>query len=181
MKRTKLGDVYALKTERGYRIIQWAYHIEKYGNFVRVFPNFYQDIPSDIEAVLFTEHSYILPFAISKLYKTGLLELICSASTDSIPPFPEYDITYRDYGKEGCFEVCEFYRHQHFECFDGYPDGRGLPEKYKDVKLINGCVDPIWFIYLLTSDFDLQHRDLFYPGKDTHNAFLKKYEKEIFK
>ena len=60
--------------------------------------------------------------------------------------------------------------------FDGYPDGRGLPEKYKDVKLINGCVDPIWFIYLLTSNFDLQHWESLYPGEDLYNAFLKKYE-----
>lgn len=181
MKRTKLGDVYAFKTERGYRIIQWAYSIEKNGNFVRVFPSFYENIPSDIDTIVSSEHSYIMQFAISKLYRTGLLELIYSASPDSIPPFPKYDIHYRDYGKEGSFEVCEFYNHLNFECFDGYPDGRGLPKKYKKVKLINGCVDPVWFIYLLASDFDLHHWDLFYPGKKTHDAFLKKYEKEIFK
>ena len=64
MKRTKLGDVYAFKTERGYRIIQWAYSIEKHGNFVRIFPNFYQNIPSDIDAIVSSEPSYIMQFAI---------------------------------------------------------------------------------------------------------------------
>ena len=67
-----------------------------------------------------------------------------------------------------------------FESFDGFPDGRGLPHKYKKLKLINGCVDPVWFIYLLTSDFDLHHWDLFYPGKDLYDVFLKKYGKSLF-
>ena len=48
MKRTQVGDVYAFKTERGYRIIQWGYFIEKHGNFVRVFPNFYEEIPPNM-------------------------------------------------------------------------------------------------------------------------------------
>ena len=180
MKRAQVGDVYAFKTERGYRIIQWGYFIEKHGSFVIVFPDFYKEIPSDIEAVVSKECSYIISFAISKFYRKGMLELLYRAPLDSIPPFPKYDISYRSYGKDGCFEVCEFERHQNFETFDGYPDGRGLPEKYKNVNLINGCVDPVWFIYLLTSDFDLKHWDLFYPGKDIHNAFLMKYEKLLF-
>ena len=65
MKRTKLGDVYAFKTERGYRIIQWAYFIERHGNFVRVFPGFYQKIPTDIESVISSECAYIIQFHIS--------------------------------------------------------------------------------------------------------------------
>ena len=180
MKRTKIGDVYAFKTERGYRIIQWGYFIEKRGNFVRIFPDFYAEIPSDIEAIISKECSYIIQFAISKFYRKGMLELLYRAPLHSIPPLPRYYIDYRSYGNEGSFEVCEFERPQNFETFDGYPDGRGLPEKYKKLNLINGCVDPVWFIYLLTSDFDMQHWDLFYPGKDTHNAFLKKYESLLF-
>ena len=180
MTRTKIGDVYAFKTERGYRIIQWGYFIEKRGNFVRVFPNFYNEIPQNIEDIVFKECSYIIQFAISKMYRKGLLQLLYSASLQSIPPFSQHCIEYHSYGKEGTFEICEFECHQNFETFDGYPDGRGLPEKYKKLNLINGCVDPVWFIYLLTSDFDMQHWDLFYPGKDTHNAFLKKYESLLF-
>ena len=133
MKRTKVGDVYAFKTERGYRIIQWGYKIEKIGNFVRVFPNFYTDVPKNIEKIITLECEYIIGFNIAKLYRKGLLELIYSAPVDSIPPLPKYDIDYHDYGKEGSFEVCEFACHQNFEIFDGYPDGRGLPEKYKKI------------------------------------------------
>ena len=180
MKRTQVGDVYAFKTERGYRIIQWGYFIEKFGSYVRVFPNFYEELPSNIEAIVSEECSYIISFAISKFYRKGMLKFLYRAPLDSIPPFPKYDIDYRSYGSEGSFEVCESTCHLSFETFDGYPDGRGLPEKYKKLNLINGCVDPVWFIYLLTSDFDMQHWDLFYPGKDTHNAFLKKYEKQLF-
>lgn len=180
MKRTKIGDVYAFKTMRGYRIMQWAYRIEKIGDFVRVFPNFYQEIPVDIESIVFSDCSYIIPFYISRLYRKGLLELLYSAPIDSIPPFPEYFINYRNYGKEGSFVISEFKNLSNFEVFEGYPDGRGLPEKYKDVNLINGFVDPTWFIYLLTSDFDMQHWDLFFPGKEVHDMFLKKYEKQLF-
>lgn len=181
MKRAQVGDVYAFKTERGYRIIQWGYFIEKHGSFVLVFPDFYKEIPSNIEAIVSKECSYIISFAISKFYRKGMLEFLYQAPLDSIPPFPKYDIHYRSYGSEGSFEVCEFVRHQNFESFDGYPDGRGLPEKYQNLKLINGCVDAIWFIYLLTSDFDLKHWDLFYPGKKLYDVFLKKYEARVLK
>ena len=180
MKRTQVGDVYAFKTERGYRIIQWGYFIEKEGSFVLVFPDFYPEIPSNIEAIVSKECSYILSFAISKFYRKGMLKFLCRASLDSIPPFPKYYINYRSYGSEGAFEVCEFERPQNFETFDGYPDGRGLPEKYKKLNLINGCVDPVWFIYLLTSDFDMQHWDLFYPGKKLYDVFLNKYGEQLF-
>ena len=40
MKREKLGDVYAFKTDRGYRIMQWAYNIEKRGKYIKVFDGF---------------------------------------------------------------------------------------------------------------------------------------------
>ncbi len=176
MKQAKIGDVYAFKTEKGYRIIQWGYSIEKYGNFVRVFPDFYAEIPTNIETIVSENCSYIIQFAITKFYRKGMLKFIYRASLDSIPSFPRYDINYRSYGNEGRFEVCEFACHQNFEVFNGYPDGRGLPEKYQSVNLINGCVDAIWFIYLLTSNFDLHHWESFYPGEDLYNAFLKKYE-----
>ena len=180
MKRTKIGDVYAFKTERGYRIIQWAYTIEKRGDFVRVFPNFYQEIPSNVEDIVSSDCAYIMGFYISKMYRKGLLELLYSAPLSSIPAFPKYAVGYSSYGSIGRFQICEFERPQNFEGFDGYPDGRGLPEKYKVLNLVRGYVDPVWFIYLLTSDFDMQHWDLFYPGKATHDAFLKKYGDRLF-
>ena len=119
-------------------------------------------------------------FNIGRLYRRGLLELLFSAPLDSIPEFPKHDISYHNYGRKGKYEICEFTRHQNFEVFEGYPDGRGLPEKYKKLKLINGCVDPTWFLYLLTSDFDLHHWDLFNPGERVHSLFLKKYEEALF-
>ena len=184
MKRTKVGDVYAFKSERGYRILQWAYRIEKYGDYVRVFPGFYQEIPENIEEIVFGECSYIMGFNIGRLYRRGLLELLFSAPLDSIPEFPSHDIKYnRAYtsdGSDGRFLVSEFTCPQNFERFEGYPDGRGLPKKYKKLKLINSFVDPTWFLYLLTSDFDLKHWDLFCPGKKIHDIFLKKYEDQLF-
>ena len=178
MKRTKIGDVYAFKTERGYRILQWAYDIEKKGEYVRVFPNFYEEVPQNIEKIISGDCSYIMSFAIRKLYSKGVLELIYRAPEDSIPPFPKHDIEYHGNAKKGYFEVCESDCHQNFECFDGYPDGRGLPRKYRKLRLINGCVDGVWFIYLLTSDFDLQHWDCFYP-REKYDYLLKKYGPQL--
>lgn len=181
MRRAKVGDVYAFKTERGYRILQWAYKIEKWGRYVRVFPNFYDKIPDNIEDIVRGECSYIISFHIPKLYQKGLLEFLCTVPIESIPPFPKYDIDYVSYGNNrGEYEICEFACHNNSEYFEGLADGTGLPKKYKDLKLINGSVDPVWFIYLLTSDFDMKHWDLFYPGKATHSEYLKKYEKQLF-
>ena len=45
MRRAKLGDVFAVKVPNGYKIVQWAYHIKKFGRFIRVFDGLYEKIP----------------------------------------------------------------------------------------------------------------------------------------
>jgi hypothetical protein len=48
MKRSQLGDVFAFKTERGYRMMHWVYDVDREGFFVKVFPGFYQEKPANI-------------------------------------------------------------------------------------------------------------------------------------
>lgn len=180
MNRTKIGDVYAFKTERGYRLLHWAYHIEKQGKFVRVIRGFYTEIPSNICEIVTNECDYIICFDAPKLYRKGLLEIVGNVPTEKVDPFPKYDLNYRDYGEDSEIVVCEFYSHQNFERFKCDSTGKGLPSKYKNIKLINAIVDPIWFVYLISSDFDLKHWELFSP-KEHWAKYEKKYGDIIFK
>ena len=180
MYRPKIGDVYAFKTERGYRLIHWAYHIEKQGKFVRVIRGFYTEIPNDICEIVTNECDYIICFDVPKLYRKGLLEIVGSVPTEKVEPFPKYDLNYREYGKDSEIVVCEFYSHQNSERFKSDSTGKGLPEKYRNVKLINAIIDPIWFIYLISSSFDLKHWEFFYPA-ELWDEYDKKYGDVIFK
>ena len=179
MRRAQLGDVYVFLTERGYRIIHWAYYIEKQGKFVRIFPGFYPQIPDNIEEIVGGECAYMMCFDAPKAYRRGFFTFVKNCPVSDKYPFPNHVIVYRDYGTYGEFEVCEFDCHQHFEIFRGDPTGKGLPKKYQELKLINGIVDPIWFVYLLSSDFDLHHWDLFVPGA-LWDEYDKKYGDMIF-
>lgn len=180
MRKATIGDIYAFKTERGYRLIHWAYHIEKQGKFVRVLPNFYDSIPENIDELIAKECDYILCFDAPKAYRKRLFEWIGNYSEfDKIELFPRYDINYVDYGETSEIKVCEFNCHQNFERFVCDDKGNGLPEKYKNIKLINAIVDPIWFIYLISSDFNLNNWSLFYPG-ELWDVYEKKYGDIIF-
>ena len=186
MRRAKIGDVYAFETNRGYRILQYAYKLDKNDRFVRVFSGFYETLPKDPEALDLSDCSYIMSFFIPRMYAKGLLIYLFTALPETIPPLAlDYDISYDYYdfynkSLGGRFEVCEFFCHQHAEHFECLPDVSYLPPKYQKVKLINGSVDPAWFIYLLYSDFDMHRWDLFYPGKEKHAEFLARYEERLF-
>ncbi len=179
MKKTILGDVYAFRTDRGYRLLQWAYFMEKQGKFVRIFPGFYGERPANLQSIVEGDCSYMLNFDIPKLYRKGLLELWGSFPLDDLHPFPTHDIHFFQYADRGEFEICEFLCHQKSETYIGDATGKGIPEKYRHIKLVNGVVDPIWFLYLLSSDFDMTHWHLFNP-KEKWDEFEKKYGDLIF-
>ena len=179
MKRAKLGDVYAFKTDRGYRILHWAYSIDKYGVYVRVFPNFYPEKPLEITDILDGDCAYILDFNVAKLYRKGLLEWWGNYSISEKYPFPSHDIRYTQFSDYGEFEICESTCHQHFETFVGNHTGIGIPPKYQNIKLICGSVDPIWFLYLISSDFNLNRWDLYWP-EEKWDEYDQKYGYLIF-
>ncbi len=181
MRRGKLGDVYAFKTERGYRILHYVYYIEKWGQYIKIFPGFYNEQPQNLEEIISGDCAYMMSLAITKLYRTGLLEWWGTyPNDDKKNPFPTHDINYLDFGGYGEFEICESMCHQHHEDFKGLPDGTGIPDKYKDVRLINCIPDPISFLCILSSDFDLKHWQYYQVAHEKWNEYEKKYGDILF-
>ena len=175
MRQLRLGDICAYKTKRGYRIVQWAYQHAKMGKYVKVFPGFYREKPNDLSSILHGECSYIITFNMSNLVKEGVLEFWGNDQDCIQEPFPEYDIEFRKCGNQFLYRISNSLRHQENEKFIGDPSGRIIPNKYKDLRLLNLVPHPIQFLYLLSSDFDLNHFDLFWPDEDELVALQQKY------
>ena len=174
MKRYKTGDVFVFKTENGYRIILWAYSIDKVGDFVRVIPGFYNDIPNNVLEIASGNCSFIIQISIKTMAKK-LLTYVGSINESLIPEMPKYQISYSDFGSYGRFNVSEFGKAQNFCIYEGLPDGSALPNDVRDINLVNGAVGIYWFIYLITEGFDTKHWNLFYPGEKKHDIYEKKY------
>ena len=176
MKRYKAGDVFDFKTVNGYRIILWAYSIEKFGDYVRVLPGFYNEIPSDVLDIASGNCSFIIQVSIKTMCKKNLLTYVGSINESLIPEMPKYQISYSDYGNYGQFDVSEFGRAQNFCIYEGLPDGSALPKHFKEISLVNGSVGIYWFIYLITEGFDYKHWNLFYPGEKKYKFYEEKYK-----
>jgi hypothetical protein len=181
MKRSQLGDVFAFKTDRGYRIMHWVYRIEKMGYFVKVFPGFYNEIPENIEEIIEGEYSYMINADARRLYNKGIFEHIGNYPGRDQIPFPTHDIEFRRYvGNTILYRVAQFTCHQNDEQFIGDATGKCIPERYGHIKLLNGIPHPIRFLYLLASDFDLRHIELFWATDEELNRFDQLYGDIIF-
>ena len=167
MIRSKLGDVFAFKTDRGYRIMHWVYDVDREGYFVKVFPGFYQEKPENIEEIIDGEYSYMINADARRLYNKGIFELWGNYPGRDQIPFPTHDIIFRRYvGDTILYRVAQFTCHQNDEQFIGDATGKCIPERYSHIRLLNGIPHPFRFLYLLSSDFDLQHIDLFWAEDD---------------
>lgn len=176
MRRAKLGDVYAFPTERGYRIIQWVYHIEKLGRYMKVLPGFYPEKPEDLSVLLKGDCSYIVTYHISHLVKKGILEFWGNYEDCITEPFPKYMIGIFKYANNQIlYRVANSMRAQDDESYIGDSSGQVIPEKYKDVRLLNLMPSTIVFLYLLSSDFDLKHVDLIWAQHNEYDILKQKY------
>ena len=181
MKRSQLGDVFAFKTERGYRIMHWVYHIEKQGKFVKVFAGFYPQMPENLQEIIDGEYAYMINFDARRLYNKGIFELWGNYPGRDQIPFPTHDIEFRRYvGNSILFRVAQFTCHQNDEQFIGDATGKCIPERYSHIRLLNGIPHPFRFLYLLSSDFDLHHFDLFWADDDELQRIDEKYGDLIF-
>lgn len=90
MKRSKLGDVFAIKLPNGYKLFQRAYDIPRAGRFIRVFDGLFPDIPNNVAEIVAGPHSYILHFDTMKAYRCGLAQLVGNYQVPGAYPFPEY-------------------------------------------------------------------------------------------
>ena len=176
MRRAKLGDVYAFKTERGYRIIQWVYHIEKMGRYIKVFPGFYEKEPENLAIILQGDCSYIVTYYIPPLLKKGILEFWGNYEEFIVEPFPKYMIGFQKYGNQILFRVANSMRAQDDETYIGDSSGQVIPRKYKDVRLLNLIPSTIFFLHMLSSDFDLKHFDLLWGGEREMETLREKYK-----
>ena len=179
MKRAKLGDVYAFKTDRGYRTIHWAYKVEKIGKYVRVFSDFYQEKPNSLKDIIDGECDYIIGFNISLLYQKGLLELWDNIPVSDNYPLPTYSIFYHG-DSYGFYNINLFCNNDSVETIYGDCTGSVLPEKYRDLNFLDAFPSPIWFIYLLHSDFDTKHWNLYWPRGGKADKYEKIYGDILF-
>ena len=166
MRRAKLGDVYAVKVPNGYKVIQWAYHIEKYGRFIRVFDELYDVCPANIEEIVAGEHSYVTELFVERAYRIGLLDWLGNFPVPEEYPFQELSIEFhaRDSKVFAIFirqrigpDPCSHYSDTSIKTVSV------LPEEYHNVKRLAHRVSPDWLLYLFDNDFSLHKVDVFYP------------------
>lgn len=179
MRKTKLGDVYAVKVPNGYKLYQWAYSLPKKGDYIRVFGGLYDSIPENIGEIVAGPHSYIISFYSDKAYRLGMAQLLDNYPVPEKYSFPEYMITFRMDMKGNIYKICfdpvhrmtgesKRFSASHME---------ELPLEFQDATLLNSCVTPNWLLYLFDIDFDLSEPKRFYPAEPgtDYSAVLQPY------
>ena len=167
MRRAKLGDVYAVKVPNGYKIVQWAYRIERYGTFIRIFDGLYDAIPENIAQIVAGQHSYITALSVGRAYRIGLLEWLGNFPVPEEYPFPRF--------------MAEFHYDQHQQPFGitimktimdptlpqrqlfSATSIRDLPEPYCSAEMLTTIFPPDMLLYLFDNDFTLEKPAIQHP------------------
>ena len=178
MRRAKLGDVFCIKVPNGYKIFQWAYRVERKGDYMRVFPGLYDSVPENIEQIVLSEHSYIIAFHISRAYRIGLAQWLGNFPVPEQYPFPKIQIAFKQdnatrdisaidvMSADGTRNVMEIYYVKRME---------QLPKAFRNEKLLNAYLTPNWLLYLFDNNFDMQHPDRFFIFGPNPEAQVQKY------
>ena len=166
MRKAKIGDVFAVKVPNGYKLLQWAYDIDKYGTYVRVFDGLYPTIPANIAEIIDGPHSYIADLFVGRAYRIGLLEWLGNYNVPEKYPFPEYAISFCP--NQSGIAFIQIYT----TIFaSGFPQSftfkvnsiMELPEQYRNVNLLHTSVSPDKLLYLFDNDFTPLCPKIFYP------------------
>ena len=177
MRASKLGEVYCIKVPNGYKLVQWAYRIPKYGDYIRVFDGLYEEIPHDIKKIVYSKHSYITAFHVSKAYRIGLAQWIGNFEVPKEYPLPEFGLRFKI---DFCTHITEsilvansplssHHRERYYVA-----SVCDLPKEYRDITLVSGYVTPDWLLYWFDTGFDLQHPEKYFPGPNSE-AVMQKY------
>ena len=178
MRRAKLGDVFCIKVPNGYKIFQWAYRVDRKGDYMRVFPGLYDSVPESIEQMVLGEHSYIIAFHISRAYRIGLAQWLGNFPVPEQYPFPKIQIAFRQdnatrdisaigvMSADGTRDVMEIYYVKRME---------QLPKAFRNEKLLNAYLTPNWLLYLFDNNFDMQHPDRFFIFGPNPESKMQKY------
>lgn len=180
MRSAKLGDAYAVKVPNGYKIIQWAYNIEKFGRFIRVFDGLYEVVPEKIDEIIAGPHSYIASLHVGRAYRIGLLSWIGHFPVPREYPAPEYQISFcRDQQNHVyCINIMKTPIATGLPRIFTFPVSTiaELPEQYQTVKLLNSHVSPDWLLYLFDNEFSLSNPDVFEPWIYWGDTWREKYQ-----
>lgn len=169
MKRAKVGDLFYVKVFSGYKLIQWGYRFPDKGDYIRVFPHLYQQIPEDLGSIVAGPHSYIISFYVSRLYRIGIAEWLGNFPVPEEYPFPEFMVFMMPDTRPGKVGFIDVIRTDgSMRCAKTYDANymHELPEEYRTTTLLNGCVSPDWLLYLFDVDFSLETPEKFWPGSD---------------
>lgn len=189
MRRAKLGDVYAMHLPNGIKLFQWAYHIPKYGKYIRVFDGLYQTIPAELSRIVQGEHSYIISCDVSAAYRIGLVDFLENIPVPEIHAFPLYRIHFWFYDLTDQFGVWIRPTIAHpseninkIFSYDDLDSVKDLPKEYQSVKLMDCYVSFAYLMYLFEYDFTLDNPRRFKPGfvlGEKAEAVLSGYEDYI--
>ncbi len=160
MRRSKLGDVYAVKVSKGYRLIQYAFHHPRYGQYIRVFDGVYASVPKKVDDVVSESHSYMITFKCCTLYCIGLAERIGNYPVPEKCGDQDYRIRFWFNQKGELFSIWIM----DIRAYDA-PTKRtftfevhsiaDLPEEYRNVTLVNSIPSVPFMLYLLDCNFSL--------------------------
>jgi hypothetical protein len=189
MRRAKLGDVYAMHLPNGIKIFQWAYHIPKYGKYIRVFDGLYQTIPADLNQIVQGEHSYIICCDVSAAYRIGLIDFLENVPVPVTYEFPLYRINFWFYDLTDKFGVWIRPTIAHSSeninkifSYDNLDSLKELPVEFQNIKLMNCYVSFAYLMYLFEYDFTFDNPRRFKPGYvlgEKAEAVLTGYEDQV--
>ena len=189
MRRAKIGDVYAMHLPNGIKIFQWAYHIPRYGKYIRVFDGLYQTIPTDLAQIVQGEHSYIICCDVNAAYRIGLIKFLENIPVPATYTFPLYRIDFWFYDLTDRFGVwirpTIMHPHENSNKIFSYEDldsVNDLPVEYQGVKLMDCYVSLAYLMYLFEYDFTFNNPRRFKPGYvlgEKAEAVLRGYEAQV--
>lgn len=167
MRRRKIGDLYCAKVPGGYKLFQFSYRIPKDGSYFRVFGGLYDKIPEDLTSIVEGPHSYIISIG-TGFFKSSMVSFLSNFPVPEKYPYPQFRVRF---WRNQWGEIFSFWLHPTNKevtgswdilSFDG-ASMKDLPEEYRDIKLLNSYVTPIWLVYLFDCDFDLNDVNRFWP------------------
>ena len=177
MRRSKIGDVYAVKLQNGCKLLQRAYDIPRVGRFIRVFKGLYKEIPDNIQDIVSGPHEYIISFHASRAYRMGQFEFVCNCPVPVEHPLPE-DMFY--FCSDGCGGISMInvtnIDHTNYRTFR-VSRMEELPEEFRNLTLLSSVVSPDWLLYLFDTDWSPSNLPGFFPGSagEDFSEILRSY------
>lgn len=167
LKRIKLGDVFAVSLPNGIKLYQWAYTGTRWGECIRVFPNLYEQIPSNLEELVCNPHSYVLSFDVKQAYRRGLSTKIGNYLVPKEYPFPDYVIRWTELypPNKKRFRI-NFHNFEDLKIVDSFlvDSINEVPKEYQGNCILGSIYSPDWVLYLFDIDFDLYKLEHIYLG-----------------